>query len=557
MFRSIRWRLVFSYMALTLLTVSLVGLLTFRLIESYIERQEIESLTANAEAIAQQVPMFMRDPVMLTQFIQTASFLGNTQVRITTNDGRRLIDSNKLGRENGLAWYVPGQRETNGATSPSSTCVTLSVPDTLVINGLQGQLQISPDEIADVAIHYSTITIERVPGVWGSRLVFSEQPKPNPSVDKAVQEAQIPESAGVVDWDWSQIALNRAADATAMMRSVKVPILQDQTILGYVELSHSLDVTSESLRPIRQALLTAGAGIGLLAVVVGLLVGQGLTSPIRTLSMAARRMRGGDLSARAHVRSGDEIGELAVQFNEMAEQLQTSFSELAAERDALRLFIADASHELRTPITALKTFVELMQGPAANDLEAQTEFLNESQAQLDRLSWITANLLDLSRLDAHLVQLEIEPHAADEILAAAASPFRARAQDRSIDLRVESADADLIVDCDSSRMGMALSNLIENAIKYTQDGGTVQVGASATPAGIELWVKDNGAGIAQEDLPHIFERFYRGHHTEVYPDGSGLGLAIVQSVVHAHGGRIEVESRPTQGSRFTIWLPSR
>ncbi|MEZ4637240.1 MAG: HAMP domain-containing sensor histidine kinase [Caldilineaceae bacterium] len=294
--------------------------------------------------------------------------------------------------------------------------------------------------------------------------------------------------------------------------------------------------------------------------IVGLFVSQGLTSPIRKLNTAARRMGDGDLSARAHVRSEDEIGELANQFNEMADQMQRSFSELAAERDALRQFIADASHELRTPITALKNFVELMQGPAARDQEAQAEFLNESQTQLDRLSWITANLLDLSRLDAHLVQLDIEPHSAEDVLSSAVALFRTRAQDRGVDLTIDPPEAGLTIPCDSCRMEMALSNLIDNAVKYTPLGGAVHVGAVATPAGVEVWVQDTGAGIAPEDLPHVFERFYRGRQTTAaqggaLPDGSGLGLAIVQSVVQAHNGRIEVESTPGVGSRFTIWLP--
>jgi len=252
------------------------------------------------------------------------------------------------------------------------------------------------------------------------------------------------------------------------------------------------------------------------------------------------------------VQGKDEIGQLSTQFNQMAERLEASFAEVAAERDALRRFVADASHELRTPITALKTFNDLLQDAAADDPSARAEFLQESQDQLGRLEWITHNLLDLSRFDAGLVTLDLADVNAVGLVQRVVGTFQARAQEKNLTLSIHCPDSSLTLYCDQERMEMALSNLVDNAIKFTAPGGQVTVGAERHDASVRLWVRDTGQGIAPEDLPHIFERFYRG--SGVRAAGSGLGLAIVQSIARAHGGQVFVESEPGVGSLFVIEL---
>jgi two-component system OmpR family sensor kinase len=264
-------------------------------------------------------------------------------------------------------------------------------------------------------------------------------------------------------------------------------------------------------------------------------------------------MSAGDLSARAPVRGSDEIGQLAGQFNQMAERLEASFAELASERDALRRFIADASHELRTPITALRGFVELLRGAAAQDGSAREEFLVESQRQVERLEWVTRHLLDLSRLDAGLVALDLDSHDVADLINAVASTYRALAREKRISISCSQPDSGLAIRCDRARVELALSNLLDNAVKFTSPGGSIQIGAERQRAAVRLWVQDNGAGIHDEDLPHIFDRFYRGRGAG--PTGTGLGLPIVQSIAQAHGGRVRVETEIGEGSRFTIELP--
>jgi signal transduction histidine kinase len=264
-------------------------------------------------------------------------------------------------------------------------------------------------------------------------------------------------------------------------------------------------------------------------------------------------MAEGDLTARAAAGRRDEIGALARQFNGMAESLETSFRDLRSERDSLKRFVADASHELRTPITALATFNELLQGSAAEDPAARQEFLRESQTQLARLQWITSNLLDLSRLDAGIAALSLGTHAAGDIVESAVAGVRERARTKNISLSIDVRDPSLVVSCDRNRLEMALSNLVINAVKFTDSNGHVVVTVSAEGGFARFAVKDDGPGIPAEELPLIFGRFYRGRNTA--GEGAGLGLAIVQSVARAHGGSIEVQSASGAGSVFTIVIP--
>jgi signal transduction histidine kinase len=237
----------------------------------------------------------------------------------------------------------------------------------------------------------------------------------------------------------------------------------------------------------------------------------------------------------------------------MAEQLQTSFSQLQAERDSLRRFISDASHELRTPITALKNFVLLLTGPAGEVPSTRAEFLAESETQIERLEWITRNLLDLSRLDAGLFELELAEHDVRDLLELAAAHFKARAEEKGIELQLVKPDSPLNLVCDQPRLELALGNLLDNAIKFTPPGGKVEIGARLEDDSLSIWVEDNGPGIAPEDLPHVFERFYRGQNA-AGTTGSGLGLAIVKSLVEAQGGQISVVSKAGHGTRFTLKL---
>ena len=529
---SIRWRLVVSYVFLTLLTIGVVGLLALTLVQRYASQQEEAYLAANASVVARRAAPYVWPQVRdheLSDLARTSAFWSDVQVRILDANGQVLADSNSTSQAAAGYWIMPSDDpEFSVQEGPGGT---------VILTFRNGQpalflLTADPTHPGSWPAGADPTYLRRMAGQWGGRFVLDPQ------------DAQTTPSPA---------AASSGQSVSRSSRTMRVPIPGSQAVAGYVELSNGPDFGADVLPATRRAFGLAALGATLLAAVVGLVVSRGLTAPVHNLTVAAALMSSGDLSARAPVLGRDEIGLLARQFNQMAAALQTSFAALEAERDALRRFIADASHELRTPITALRTFNELLQGPAASDPPAQAEFLAESRTQLARLEWITSNLLDLSRLDAGLVKLDLAGRDVGDLLDAAAAPFRVQAQEREITLTVNAPSTPLTVVCDLARIEMVLTNLLDNALKFTPEHGRVTLGAASVGESVHLWVEDSGPGISADDLPHIFERFYRGHSSA---RGSGLGLAIAQSISAAHGGQVMVESQPGHGSRFTVALPA-
>jgi signal transduction histidine kinase len=298
-----------------------------------------------------------------------------------------------------------------------------------------------------------------------------------------------------------------------------------------------------------------------LSVLVSAVMARRFTTPLRRLTEASRGLAEGDLTRRVpenEVRAGSsELAELAEQFNAMADRLQESVEIIRSDRDRSRDFLADVSHELRTPLAALRMFNELLKEGAANDPAALSEFLESSGQQIERLDWLAQNLLELSKLDSGLVLLDLRPDDLRAAVETAVDQTAAAATRRGIKVSIHLPVAPLRIRHDPQRIGQVVANLVANAIKFTPRGGSITVDLLGTPEGARIEVTDTGVGIDPDEMPHIFERFYRGSRAnEARGSGSGLGLAIVRSIVDMHGGTVVVESRVGVGSRFIVDLPS-
>ena len=395
MFHSIRWRLVASFVLVTLLTVGLIGVLALSLIRQQLVAQETEYLQSNADAIALQALPLMQagNRQAVRDLARTSAFMSDARIRILDSRRNVIADSGLQDRDYEYIWLGPlldlFPDLDPGRLGEDPVILAVPVDEAQLFPGMLPDTTLS---LSDLPPGTEYTVIRRVDTPWGSRVVFETRRVPVDQPDTAVASPTAAAGDG---------RSNRST------RAVMRPVSLENALFGYVELSGGLDFSSQSLATARKAILLAGIGAAVLAFIAGLLVSRSLAAPISDLTSAAGEMSAGDLSVRAPVRGQDEIGQLARQFNQMAARLETSFAELAAERDALRRFIADASHELRSPITALKSFNELLQGPAASDTSATGEFLAESAVQIARLEWITANLLNLSRLEAGLVDLDL------------------------------------------------------------------------------------------------------------------------------------------------------
>jgi len=336
---------------------------------------------------------------------------------------------------------------------------------------------------------------------------------------------------------------------------IDLPGFPGRTISFVVTVSKPYTPRLATLDSVRGTLIFAGFIALAVSMVVGVLVSRRMTTPLARLRRASSRLAQGQLDERAPRSDIVEIDDLARQFNVMADRLSESLRLLEADRDRLREFVADVSHELRTPIAALRAFTEL-QGDGEVDEPTRREFLDRSKEQISRLEWMSTNLLDLSRIDAGIFPLDIRLGDLRDPIRSVTEAHAELAEQRGVSLMSEVPQAPVMLPFDRERIVQLLTNLVGNGLKFTPRGGQVRVTLADAPEGAVLEVRDSGPGILAAELPHVFERFFRGTNVgEARASGSGLGLAIARSIVEMHGGQIEVASAIGEGSAFTVRLP--
>ena len=317
------------------------------------------------------------------------------------------------------------------------------------------------------------------------------------------------------------------------------------TARGAAMLGRSLSEVDRTLTRLRLILALVALGGVALAVVLGRLVARATVAPVQRLTEATEHVtETQDLGRRIDAAGDDELSRLAHSFNAMLDSLEQSTRALEDSTRAQRQLVADASHEFRTPVTTLRTNLEVLR---ARDLPPpeRERLLEEIEGQIDELTVLMGDLIDLARGD------ERQPDAEDVRLDALVAEAVDRARRHAPGVTFQTELAPSVVEAVPERLDRAVSNLLDNAVKWSPDGGPVEVRVAAG----EVSVRDHGPGIAVADLPHVFDRFYRGGGARDRP-GSGLGLAIARQVAEAHGGSVAAEPADGGGTRLFLRLPT-
>ncbi len=310
---------------------------------------------------------------------------------------------------------------------------------------------------------------------------------------------------------------------------------------------------------LRQLALSGCIG-GLLSVLLALLIAESVSRPLRRLTKAANAIAEGDYDQAVPIQGPTEVHELARNFNSMAEQVRASQQ---SQRDLL----ANVSHELKTPLTSIQGFAQAISDGAAGNAESIRRSASVIQDEAQRMARMVSELLDIARIESGQVVMQREPVQLGAVLHNCTDKLALRAQQAGMTLHIQVPDDLPVITGDGDRLAQVFTNLIDNALKHTPEGGQITVVARSLagssivrrgktwPAGVEVRVADTGSGIPPEDLGRIFERFYQVDKSRQRGGGLGLGLAIVKQIVEAHYGTIKAESAVGIGSRFIVTLP--
>jgi signal transduction histidine kinase len=527
--RSIRWRLPLTYAAIASIAALTLGAVLLTTLRSYYAQTELQYLQNNAQAVRDIITELQSHGLSqadISAQLQNLAFLSQVQIQLLDADRNLISNIDSTGNAFSIA------------QSYSQPVVTTETQEAL------------PDAQMNwvFAIPRSSDETTTTDQVFTIRLLRDEVREATmddvlfPIMDQSPAGVAFPARRTLFGLNlYNDIG---SLDARRSDQSAEIPLSPDNPAAGYIRLAQGPTYGAVILDGVAQAWLLASVVAILIAGAIGLYISQRISAPLVALTRVTTRMSDGELSARAVIGSRDEVGTLASAFNEMAERVEETIL-------TLRRFVADAAHELHTPLTALRTNIELIADE--KHAEEQRKFVERALSQVNRLETLTVDLLELSRLEAGkengfvLVDL-------NRLIRETSELYASRAEQADIEFHIDLPISTLFVHASESQIRRALCNLLENAIKFTPAGGTIHVGLRQRDSTLELWVQDTGIGIPDDDLPQLFSRFHRGRNAFAYP-GSGLGLAIVRAITDAHSGSVAAEQL-APGTRITLRLPT-
>jgi len=336
------------------------------------------------------------------------------------------------------------------------------------------------------------------------------------------------------------------------MLMVAVPVQEQEEVLGAIMLFKPVEPITKTVSDFRRLIFLTAIGAIVLATILSFFLSRKITKPLLKMNGFAKRVAAGDFSGRVPVETSDEVGNLAKTFNFMSEELEKA-------EEVRKQFLSDVSHELRTPLSLLQGYAEALSDGMASTEEEQKEYLDIISDEATRLNRIVDDLSDLNAMEAGQLTLNISEFHINDVLKSIVRTFKPAAEEKKVTLDLKALVGETPpISGDQGRIEQILINLVNNAIHYTPAGGKVSLEAQYNGDNFIIKVSDTGEGIPPEELPYIWERFYRVDKARTRKKGgSGLGLAIVKSLVRAHGGTVTASSKPGEGSTFTVTLPRK
>jgi signal transduction histidine kinase len=552
---SIRWRLPLSYIAIALVAALASGLMMLAVLRDYYQQRERQYLERNVIPIAlaaEQILQASLPEKTIADQVTAWSFLLQARVQIFQADGGLLADSgtpnsqrilmvsnlDSAGEQIGGMFARPVDAAIpltatvpfNGSAPSSGIFLMQAAPPAGTANDLITVNNCGPGDACAAGVSVGTFISGTEPITRPVAISMSLAGSPYGFEMDATAEISAQRSSQRIEQTLHDVAGNTT---------------------GRIVVSEGPAYGAEIVANVAWAWAIASLLALVVAGAVGWLASGRMTAPVLQLTDVTTRMAAGDLSARTGANTPDEFGALGRSFDQMAEQIEALVG-------TLRRFVADAAHELNTPITALQTDLELARkmladvrsrqarpaGTSRVELVETHELVNtltRSQQQLTRLQGLVRSLLDLSRLEGQTSLVMRQSVDLAELAHLIAEVYASRAEQAEINFELALPGEPVVISGDPAQLNAALANLLDNALKFTPPGGTVRLRLEKLDAQVSLSVEDTGIGIPTEDLPLLFQRFHRGRNSAAYP-GNGLGLAIVKAIVNAHGGTIQARN---------------
>ncbi len=333
----------------------------------------------------------------------------------------------------------------------------------------------------------------------------------------------------------------------SVVMSVSIPLKVDETIVGAIVVHKEVEDVGVGISAIfRQVFIPLLISVAFASMLVFIL-SRHIVRPIRDISYAAGELSRGNLDWRVTPTTQDEIGELAESFNKMAVELKL--------QDGLRnTFIANVSHELRTPLASVQGFIQGMLDRAIDETD-RDKYLEIVLGEVKRMNTLISDLLSLAKIESGKFPMEYSQFDIHELLCRCLLMFEQRIEEKQIDVDIRLGENKLLVWADEDRISQVITNLVDNAVKFTAPGGQLKVWTHSLDTKVYINIADTGEGIPLEDQPYIFERFFKvdKSHSKSTP-GTGIGLSIVKRIISQHGEKISLQSAPGKGTTFTFTL---